>query len=151
MNAHVLAIDEDDARAESLVVDVDVILWQVLAQAVAHQGVGPIGTAGAQHEVVEFGPVAVVKQRVVQAAAAIATAEVDAEHFLGQLPAVLAVDLDAGALVEHRFVVAVIFKKLNVHGPLPIRFEILYVNARVRIPEIFGVGHQREDRQRPFA
>ncbi len=90
-----------------------------------------------------------MEQRVVQAPAAVAASEVDAEHFLRQHPAVLAVDLDASALVEHRLVVAVVFKKLHVHRPLPIRLEVLDVYARVGVPEVIGVGHQREHGKRP--
>ena len=150
VDAHVFAVDENDARSESLVIDVDVFLGQVLAQRVAHQRVRPIRAAGSQHEVVKFGSVAVVEQRVVKAPAAVGATKVNSEHLLREDPAVLAVDFDASALVEHRFVVAVVFEKFHVQRPFPLRLEALHVDTGVRVPEIVGIGHEGEHRERPL-
>ena len=142
VDAHVLAIDEDDARPESLMVNAGIVLWQILAESITHQGAGPVRPTGAQHEAVKLSAVTVVKEGILQLAIAVGVAEVDAEHFLGQDPAVLSVDPHSGAFIEDRFVVAVILEKFDVDWPLPLRLEVLDVDSCVRIPKVVRIRHE---------
>ena len=83
-----------------------------------------------------------MKQRIIQRSTSVSPPKVDAQHLLRQHPAILSIDLDACPLIEHRFIIAVVFKKLHIHRPLPFRLEILHIDSGIRVPEMIGVSDQ---------